>query len=154
MATTEKMKDKRRRPRFQVQDGAYTVLGYQPTIMGQIINISTDGLAVIYEGKRLEASAEIDLFISDAGFYLEQIPVKIISDYKVAGGFPFVSKTKWQRSMQFAKLNDDQKSQLEHFIQCYTSMIKRSGKDRRQFDDPQYDGPERRCCVDRRSVTG
>ncbi|MBU0698170.1 MAG: PilZ domain-containing protein, partial [Proteobacteria bacterium] len=139
---------------FEVQDGAYTVLSYQPTIMGQIVNISTDGLAVVYEGKRLEASTEIDLFISDAGFYLEQIPVKTISDHKVAGGFPFISKTKWQRSIQFEELNDDQKTELERFIQCYASMRKRSDKDRRQCDDPQYDGPERRSCADRRIVKG
>lgn len=150
MGKDKKTDEQRKHKRFDVKDGAYSVLGYKPTVMGQIINMSMDGLAVIYKGKRLKESFEVDLFISDAGFYLDQIPVKTISDHKLSGSFPFSSKTIWQRSMQFGELTEEQKSQMEHFIQCYTSMIERSDKDRRQFKDPQYAGPERRGGGDRR----
>ncbi|MBU0987231.1 MAG: PilZ domain-containing protein [Proteobacteria bacterium] len=150
MEKTEKMTDKRKHKRFQVEEAAFCVLSYQPTIMGQIVNISTEGLAAVYTGKRLKPSTEIDLFISDAGFYLEEIPVKTISDHKVSGKFLFSSKTKWQRSIQFEELTEDQKSDLSRFIKCYTSMIERSGKDRRQFEDPHYNGPERRSGLERR----
>lgn len=150
MEKNEKADEQRKHKRFDVKDGAYSVLGYQPTVMGQIINISMDGLAVTYKGKRLKESNEVDLFISDAGFYIDQIPVKTISDHKLVGKFLFSSKTVWQRSLQFGDLTDDQKSQLKQFLQHYTSMMERSDKDRRQFNDPQYSGPERRTGSDRR----
>lgn len=150
MKKDDKADEQRKHKRFDVKDGAYSVLGYKPTVMGQIINMSMDGLAVIYKGKRLKESSEVDLFISDAGFYLDQIPVKTISDHKLSGKFPFSSKTIWQRSMQFGELTEEQKAQMEHFLQYYTSMIERSDKDRRQIKDNQYAGPERRAGSDRR----
>ena len=154
MKKDERTDEKRKRKRFDVKDGAYGVLNYKPTVMGQIINMSMDGLAVIYKGKRLKDSSEVDLFISDAGFYLDQIPVKTISDHKLSGKFPFSSKTIWQRCLQFGELTGEQKTQLEHFLQCYTSMVERSKEDRRQFNDSQYTGAERRNGTDRRSEEG
>ncbi len=152
MEKDEKKGEKRKHKRFDVKDGAYSVLSYQPTVMGQIVNISLDGLAVTYKGKRLKSSNEVDLFISDAGFYVEQIPVKTISDHKKEGNFFFSSKTIWQRCLQFGDLTADQKAQLKEFLQHYTSMIERSGKDRRQSSEPQYGGQERRTVGDRRSA--
>jgi hypothetical protein len=150
MEKKEKIDEKRKHKRFEVKDGAFTVLNYKPTVMGQIINMSTEGLAVTYKGKRLKKSVEIDLFISDAGFYLDQIPVKTISDHKIAGKFLFGSDKIWQRSMQFSELTDDQKTQLDEFLNLYTSMMKRSEEDRRQFHDPEYTGPDMRNGLDRR----
>jgi hypothetical protein len=150
MEKKETTDDKRKHKRFEVKDGAYTVLSYQPTVMGQIINISEKGVAATYKGKRLKESTEIDLFISDAGFYLEQIPVKTISDLKIAGKFLSGSKKIWQRSLQFGELTDDQKSQLDEFIKLYTSMMLRSEGDRREFQDPEYTEPDRRKGIDRR----
>jgi len=152
MEKNEKADEPRKHKRFDVKDGAYSVLSYQPTVMGQIINLSMDGLAVTYKGKRLKESNEVDLFISDAGFYIDQIPVKTISDHKLVSKFLFSSKTAWQRSLQFGDLTNDQKSQLKEFLQLYTSMVERSAKERRQLGDPQYSGPERRSGSDRRSA--
>ena len=120
MGKNEKADEQRKHKRFDVKDGAYSVLSYKPTVMGQIVNVSMDGLAVTYKGKRIKESSEVDLFISDAGFYIEQIPVKTISDHKLEGKFLFSSKTVWQRSLQFGDLTDDQKSQLKQFLQLYT----------------------------------
>ena len=145
-----KTDDKRKQKRFEVKDGAFTVLSYKPTVMGQIINMSAEGLAVTYKGKRLKESAEIDMFISDAGFYLDQIPVKTISDHKIAGKFLLSSEKIWQRSMQFGELADDQKSQLDEFLTHYTSMMKRSEEDRRQLHGTEYTGQDRRNGIDRR----
>ncbi len=150
MEKNEKIDEQRKHKRFDVKDGAYSVLSYRPTVMGQIVNISMDGLAVTYKGKRLKESNEVDLFISDAGFYIDQIPIKTISDHKLAGKLFSSSKTIWQRSLQFGDLTNDQKSQLKQFLQHYTSMIERSEKERRQFQDPQYRDPERRNGIERR----
>lgn len=153
MEKTEKTIEKRKNKRFQVKDGAYTILSYNPTIMGQIINVSKDGLAVRYTGKRklLSDSNEIDMFRSNVGFYLEKIPVKTILEYKISGKLPFSPKKKWQRQVQFIDLTNDQMVQIDHFLQNYTSMITRSDNDRRQCKDPQSSGPERRSGVARRN---
>ena len=150
MEKKEKTDDKRKHKRFEVKDGAYTVLSYKPTVMGQIINVSEKGVAATYKGKRLKKSFEIDLFISDAGFYLEQIPVKTVYDHKIAGKFLFGSEKIWQRSMKFGELTDDQQFQLDEFLKLYTSMMQRSEEDRRQFHEPEYTGPDRRKGIDRR----
>ena len=150
MAQKDSSADKRKFKRFDVKEGAFTVLSYKPTIMGQIVNMSEDGIAVIYKGKRLPESVEIDMFIKDAGFYLDEIPVKTISDYKIGGKFPFRSANIWHRSLQFGELPDEKKSQLAQFLELYTSMQKRSTDDRRQAQDPDYKGPERRAGSERR----
>ena len=150
MGKKEKTDELRKHKRFDVKDGAYSVLSYHPTVMGEIINVSMDGIAVTYKGKRLKESSEIDLFISDAGFYIEQIPVKTISDHKREGKLLFRSKTIWQRCLQFGELTIEQISQLKQFLQYYTSMVERSEIERRQFNDPQYTGPEKRSGIDRR----
>jgi hypothetical protein len=153
MDKKDKVADKRKFKRFDVKEGAFAVLCYKPTIMGQIINMSINGLGVIYKGKRLPESSQIDMFIKTAGFNLEEIPVKTISDHKIGGKFPFRSANIWHRSIQFGELTDEQKSQLGQFLELYTSMIKRSEDDRRQGQDSAYDGPERRSGTDRRDET-
>ena len=153
MEKTENRIEKRKLKRFEVKDGAYSVISFNPTIMAEIVNLSMEGLAVLYKGKRLKASTEVDLFISDAGFYLEQLPVKTVTDHKKAGSFPFSSKTVWQRCIQFGELTDDQKSELKNFLHHYTSMANRSDKDRRDARKPRYSGPERRSGVDRRNAS-
>lgn len=148
----EKTVERRKHKRFKVRSGAYTVLNYDPPIMGQLINMSKDGIAVLYtiEKEQLSASSEIDIFRADVGFYLNKIPVKTISESKISGELPPTSKTIWQRGLQFGSLTNNQLSRLDHFIQNHT-MIMRSDKDRRQFQDPQYSGPERRGALERRS---
>jgi len=153
MGQKDKEADKRKFKRFDVKEGAFAVLRYKPTIMGQIVNMSSNGIAVIYKGKRLSKSSEIDMFIKDAGFYLDEIPVKTISDHKIGGRFPFRSESLWHRSIQFGELSEEQESQIAHFLEYYTAMIKRSDGNRRQGGDPNYDGPERRSGADRRSRT-
>ncbi len=73
MGQKDKEADKRKFKRFDVKEGAFVVLSYKPTIMGQIVNMSSNGIAVIYKGKRLSKSSEIDMFIKDAGFYLDHL---------------------------------------------------------------------------------
>lgn len=154
MEKQEILSEKRKLKRFDVKDGAFSVISYSPTVMAEIVNLSMEGLAVLYQGKRLKPSTEVDLFISDAGFYLEQLPVKTVADHKRSGAFPFSSKTVWQRCIQFGDLTDAQNAELKKFLEHYTSMVKRSGKDRRDVRGHRYEGPERRSGADRRKPSG
>ncbi len=48
MPNTKKMIEQRKHKRFYVKNGTYAMLKYKPTLMGQITNMSKDGLAIRY----------------------------------------------------------------------------------------------------------
>ena len=70
MKNTERPVEKRRHHRLQTIDGIYAIINYKPTIFGQMINISKDGMAVRYSsnGKQLNVPSESDVFIIDSNF--------------------------------------------------------------------------------------
>ena len=122
MSSWKDLLDRRNQDRFLVQDGAFAVVRPQFTQLGQIIDISGDGLAFRYPvtGDQTNGSAELDLFLVGNRFYLERLPFKAIADHKLA-------KKKFSGSMpmrrfgvQFGELKESQISKLEYFIRNYT----------------------------------
>ncbi len=151
MKNTKKIFEQRKHKRFQVKDGAYTVLRYKPVKMGKIINMSRDGLAVYYpsDGQQMTSeTSELDIFIIDSYYYIEKIQVKTISDFELADKHPFSSKKIRQRCFQFGKTRSSQLFYLDYFLENFT-MPRRSNKDRRQLDAYQCDTPERRNGIER-----
>ena len=122
MKNTERPVEKRRHHRLQTIDGIYAIINYKPTIFGQIINISKDGMAVRYSsnGKQLNVPAESDVFIIDSNFYIEKIQIKIVSDFKIGDKLPFSSQKNRQRCFQFGKMKSSQHFQLDYLLQNYT----------------------------------
>ena len=94
-------------------------------------------------------SVELDILFADIRFYLENLPFNIIADLDINNEFPYSSLKRKQLRVQFGELDFLQTSQLDYFIQNCT-MDRRSGQERRQFDDPEYDDPERRNGIERR----
>jgi hypothetical protein len=131
MKNMEKPVEKRSYNRLQAIDGVYAIIKYKPTILGQIINISKDGMAVHYSSnrKKLSDSSELDIFIIDSHFYIEKIQIKIISDFKIADKFSFSSQIDRQRCFQFGKMKASQLFQLDYLLQNYTNK-RTSDKDR------------------------
>jgi hypothetical protein len=80
---------------------------------------------------------------------LENLPFKIISDLDVDNEFSYSSQKRKLMRVQFGELDLHQISQLDYFIQNCT-VDKRSDQDRRQFDDSEYVGPEKRNGIERR----
>jgi hypothetical protein len=138
MKNTERPIEKRRYNRLQAKDGVYAIIKYKPTIFGQIINISKDGLAVRYSsnGEQLSESSELDIFIIDSNFYVEKIQAKIIYDFEVADKFPFSSQKNRQRCFQFGEMKSSQLFQLDYLLQNYTNE-RCSNKDHRKSGDHQ-----------------
>lgn len=108
------------------------MFSYKPAEMGQIINMSRDGLAVRYsiKGQQLSETSELDIFIVDSHFYFGKIQVKTISDFELPGKHPLGSKKTRQRCFQFGEIKSSQLFQLDYFLENYT-IGRRSGKDRR-----------------------
>lgn len=97
----------------------------------------------------MSKSLEVDIYIGGKGFCIKKIPSKKISDFNIdKKGLQGTLKIR-QCGVQFCELTDDQISNLDDFMQ--QSVDRRSGKDRRQFDDPGYSGDERRTWIDRRT---
>ena len=122
MKNTERPVEKRRHHRLQTIDGIYAIINYKPTIFGQMINISKDGMAVRYSsnGRQLNVPSESDVFIIDSNFYIEKIQIKIVSDFEIGDKFPFSSQKNRQRCFQFGKMKSSQHFQLDYLLQNYT----------------------------------
>jgi len=122
MKNAERPVEKRRHHRLQTIDGIYAIINYKPTIFGQMINISKDGMAVRYSsnGQQLNMPSESDVFIIDSNFYIEKIQIKIVSDFEIGDKLPFSSQKNRQRCFQFGKMKSSQHFQLDYLLQNYT----------------------------------
>ncbi len=129
---------------------AIAIFKSKPILMGQIINISRSGLTFRYfpSEEQSNQSVELDILFANISFYLENLPFKTISDLDVDNEFSYSSQNRKLMRVQFEELDLHQISQLDYFIENCT-VERRSGQDRRQIDDPEYVGPERRNGIEK-----
>jgi len=115
-------KERRKYTRFRARDGALIELRSYRGKLGEIIDISKGGLAFRYIdiGDRPKGSFEVDIFLKEAGFRLEKVPAKTVSDLKTTKYFPYSSTETRRQGIQFGELTGDQVSKLEQFIKNYT----------------------------------
>jgi hypothetical protein len=117
--------ERRQHKRLTVKDGAFVEIWNHVRKVGQVIDISMGGLAFRYIdiGERPKKSFELGLFTDDKTFLLEKVFFKSVSDIEIHNEF-FCSSIKMRRhSVQFDKLTPECSSQLNYFIQHYTSEI-------------------------------
>ena len=121
MNNTAKLIEQRQHQRFQVRDGAYTVLGYKPVAILQIMNISKNGVAVCYSSdeQQFNEVLELDIFIKDSNFYIEKIQAKTVFDAAMNGEHPVSSKKIRQRGLQFGDMKPIQEFQVNYLLQNY-----------------------------------
>jgi hypothetical protein len=113
--------DRRKYTRWPILTGAFVVIKYPNAKVGQIIDISIDGLAFHYVGKEKEwtGPTELSIFSGDGAFCLYRVPCKVISDLSIQGRH-FDAITRRRCAIQFGDLTPGQMSQLESFIQNHT----------------------------------
>jgi len=89
--------------------------------LGKIIDISAGGLSFRYDSGKVgtRATFDLDILLVDGSFSLKGLPSKIISDFLLED--ESTGKKMRRRGVKFERLVDIQKSQIEHFIQNYTS---------------------------------
>ena len=121
MADKKQIVERRGHKRFKAQEGASVVLRAHSIELGQIIDVSKSGLAFRYVSSQQPSSGSFELVIlsSEAGFYLDEIPFKIISDFETNDDPLSFSKTR-RCGVQFGKLRRKQETQLEYFIKNHT----------------------------------
>lgn len=117
-----KLAERRKSKRFQVEHGAFAVVRPEFTKLGQIIDISHEGLAFQYAVTATQKNepSELDIFLTGDGFYLEHMPFETVSDRratrKSSKGFLPLRRC----SVRFKEVTGTQIALLEYFIQNHT----------------------------------
>ena len=114
--------ERRKLKRFQVQEGAFAVVRPELTRLGQIINISYEGLAFQYPvtSHQENGASGIDIFLTGDGFCLENMSFEMISDRRATRKSSKVFLPLRRCSVRFKDLTDTQIARLEYFIQNHT----------------------------------
>jgi len=122
MTTRTSFIERRQHKRFKAKEGAFVVVTSSDNKIGQIKNISKDGLVFRYVAseKKLAGLLTIDIFRNSKDFYLKDVAVKTTSDFYIDSKFPFSTIILRQCCGKFIDLTGNQISQLDRFIQNYT----------------------------------
>ena len=159
MTTSKYFAELRKQGRFRIREGI--IVAFQkprlfkfgkPRIVktAPIIDINRRGLAFQYISHKMWPADCNKLSISQITDEIEidNVSYEIVSDFK-ASNFT-KSKPIRKCGVKFGELTLNQTILLNHLLLSYSSMIKRPGNGRRIFNNPQYDGFERRAGSERR----
>jgi hypothetical protein len=116
--------ERRKFRRFRVKHPAFVVFNTQPTKLGEILDISMNGLSFRYmvdSEELVNQSRELDILFGDDDFYLDKLLFRTVADRMTGNGLPFSTMIMRRRSVQFCELAESQQSQLEYFIKHNTS---------------------------------
>ena len=129
MTSTNDRVERRKHKRFQVDNSAFVILGASHDKSGRIIDISRGGLAFRYmTAVERPNGSYLAIVLPETNFYLDEVPVKTISDFELPDKLPTSSMTVRRRGVQFVNPTDNQKSQIEFFINNYTTGETESAK--------------------------
>ncbi len=101
---------------------AFAVIKSKPIKMGQIVNISKEGLAFHYIDRQGRSNSlfKMDILFAKDAFYLDRLLFKPIFDIELNTDIPLNPFTIRKCGVQFGELNRQQRSQLDFFICNYT----------------------------------
>ena len=114
----------------------FAVIKSKPIKMGQIINISKDGLAFDYierPGNTLEVF-KLDILFAEDAYYLGKLLFKTVYDYSVDPEIPLSTFTIRRCGVQFGELTHRQHMQLEYFLNHH-----RLSEDKLVRNSPQWE---------------
>ena len=112
--------------RFRAVDGALAALSPENGRVGQIQNISLNGVAFRYiADASLETNPDgtghLQIMFAGKGIWLDGVPVKHIADIDIAVDPSFSGIPLRQTSLQFIALTDDQTIRLKEYIRQFTN---------------------------------
>ena len=117
---------KRSFKRYIAKEHAFALLKPYCDKLGQIKDISRDGIAFEYlvfnsppESLHLSEQLQLDIILNPEALYMSQIPCKLIYDTPVKEENPLVVQGIENRrcGLKFGKLSEDQASTLEVFLE-------------------------------------
>ena len=102
----------------------FAVIKSRPIKMGQIINISKNGLAFDYierQSKTINVF-KLDILFAEDAYFLGKVLFRPIFDYAIVPEIPFNSFTIRRCGVQFGELTAQQESKLEYFVNQHTLL--------------------------------
>ena len=117
--------ERRNAKRLRAVDGALAALSPETGRVGQIQNISLNGLAFRYIADdspkaELSRTVKLQLIFAGKGIWLDGLPVKWIADVDIPTDSSFSGIPVRQTSLQFIHLTESQKSRLKEYIHLFT----------------------------------
>ena len=118
----ERREKARRRPK------ATTFVALRPEFvkLGKLVNITSSGLCFEYIAKGDAVpgsnSIEMDMFISGNGYYLHNVPCRLVYDVRTKKDITFMVGLEYRRcGLQFDRLSEKQMEQLEYYLTNHTA---------------------------------
>ena len=122
MAGIKLSEERRQQKRFKAQEGAFAALVDQESRLGQIKDISLQGLSFRYidNHEKLKKASELKIIINNQGLYLDKLPFKIIFDFEIESEFSFSRVNMRQVGLKFGDLTPVQRNRLDQFLKNHT----------------------------------
>lgn len=115
--------NRRREERVSVSDSVYVVVNTQPETMGQMVEVSSSGLAFTFvdldsASKRLieQTALRIDLFAGGQGHFIKDLPCRIISKIENVSSHPLSALSIKRVGVAFEALTLPQQVQINHLV--------------------------------------
>ena len=120
----EKFNERRKEQRFQAKERVFAFPEQHVCELGQIIDISRDGLAFQYIDDREPSTGSftLNLFMHGNDFCVKKLRVRTTSDISLEEDYEsFITTIQLRRrGVQFLDLSEEQLSQLDHFLKNCT----------------------------------
>ena len=120
--------ERRKYVRFLAKDNSFAALRNGFNKVGKIDDISINGLGFSFLSENTQVDStdhhsQVDIFISENGFHLSNVPCRIV--YETPDSIPDegFSVRMTRCGLQFGDLTRSQMEQLELFIENYTAGI-------------------------------
>ena len=115
--------ERRKYVRFIAQDNAFAALRFKK--VGKVNDISIKGLAFSYLSETIKNgpypySSKVDIFLSENGFHLSNVPCKVVYDIPGPTSGKNHSVIMYRCGLEFSKLGRNQSELLEFFIKKHT----------------------------------
>jgi hypothetical protein len=113
-----KRPDRRSSERYRVKDGIFAVLIANKDKLGQIKDISLQGLSFRYvnSDKYTKEPGELKIIIAGCGLYMDKLAIETVSDFEIKGGFSISPLKLRQTAVKFVNLSAEQRNRIEAFI--------------------------------------
>jgi hypothetical protein len=113
--------ERRKFTRFRARDDAFAALRGDFSKVGKIYDISLNGLAFRYLAEEMskEVYTHVDVFLSKNGFYLSDVPCKIVYEAKEFSS-DSNSDSPYRCGLKFKPLKDEKQDKLKYFLNNHT----------------------------------
>jgi c-di-GMP-binding flagellar brake protein YcgR len=115
--------NRRKEARFSVSDSVYVIINTEPQTLGQMVEISTSGLAFTFvdlngASKRLseQVTLRMDLFAGGKGFFIKDLTCRLVSKIENVSDQSRSSLTIKRVGVQFENLTLPQQVQVNHLV--------------------------------------